>query len=115
MAQLQVMGLPAPRVVTKLDTSIAEATSPAEVVLIVNASVANSKKMLGLEVLPVVCLHTWGGHGPSLHGGAAYTRLKKLKAQGVCVVSYLLPAAPHRASTAKATCTATPSLPLKVG
>jgi hypothetical protein len=54
-----------------------------QVVEIVNASIANSKSKLGMDPLHTVCLHQWAKHGPSLHGGAAYTRLKQLKAEGV--------------------------------
>lgn len=53
-----------------------------------DASVANSRDKLGLNPLHTVCLHQWAKHGPSLHGGAAYTRLKQLKAKGVSVPAY---------------------------
>lgn len=63
-------------VVTKLDVSIAEAATPAEVDRIVDASIANSAAKLGVGTLDVVCLHNWASHGPGLHGGAAWSRLK---------------------------------------
>ena len=75
-------GLPAPTVVTKLDTTIATAASAAEVAVIVDKSVANSCAVLKLRPLHVVCLHVWANHGPALHGGAAWERLKHHKAQG---------------------------------
>eukprot|EP00035_Acanthoeca_spectabilis_P007908 m.146250 g.146250 ORF g.146250 m.146250 type:complete len:194 (+) comp14135_c0_seq2:206-787(+) len=94
MKELESRGLSLPQVVTKLDTSMSSAKSAEELTKIVNASVDNSKKQLGLNPLHVVCLHTWEGHGPSLHGGAAYTRLKELKAQGVGLKNIQLPQPP---------------------
>lgn len=94
MKELESRGLSLPQVVTKLDTSMSSAKSAEELTKIVNASVDNSKKQLGLNPLHVVCLHTWEGHGPSLHGGAAYARLKELKAQGVSLKNIQLPQPP---------------------
>ena len=82
MKKLQSAGLPTPKIITKLDTSIADAATADDVRRIVDASVANSSATLGLSPLHTVCLHTWHTHGPSLHGGAAYARLKELRDQG---------------------------------
>lgn len=78
-------GLPTPDVITKLDSAVQDALSAEAVATIVDASVANSAAKLGLSPVPCVCLHQWARHGPSLHGGAAYDRLKQLKTDGVCV------------------------------
>lgn len=82
LAAAAAVGLPSPTVVTKLDTTIGAAASAEEVVAIVDASVEHSARTLGLRPLHVVCLHVWATHGPSLHGGAAWERLKHHKASG---------------------------------
>eukprot|EP00040_Diaphanoeca_grandis_P009736 m.49943 g.49943 ORF g.49943 m.49943 type:complete len:371 (-) comp21166_c0_seq1:5-1117(-) len=76
MASLRKDGLPQPVVITKLDPSIETCGTAAEVESIVDESVAHSIARLSYNPLPVCLLHRWDVHGPTLHSGAAWKRLK---------------------------------------
>ena len=79
LASLKASGMSRPTVVTKVDGGIDSCATAAEVIARVDASISDSVDKLGLRPLDTVLLHQWGKHGPVLHEGAAYTRLKHHK------------------------------------